>query len=356
MIDGSEIRPAYSCSVSISSEFMMKHEYDTITTRTPHRTWRRVSAELRGTMLIIRPVHAKPVQLWNTIFKGTRLTSRRQSVKAYTLQGGEAGVAMDYGKRPFVIRVRVEAEQFLLSADNLKIMLSWLECLTAAIDISLPLELRKMPKNRTLPRAAGRAPAAPVRDAPPSRDTASSVGSWSPVTGNGNHTSTSWSPVAGSIHNEPQSQPQQQAPTNTFSFNQPQNTGFNNTNFTSTGFRPATSPTPSRTQCPCSGCGPSSPTPVRRTFVSQAQRISTLSTDTAETAYSMALSVDIGSDGKWAPPKSTATKAAEMDYEKRCAKVVTYASPRRYDWYVQDGLKVRIDRSAVSRALTLHHV
>lgn len=393
MSDGSEIRPSYSCSVSISSDFMMKREYDTITTRTPIRQWKRVNAELRGTVLLIKTVPSRPHRLYNKIrdrICGSDITAKRHPVKAYTMQGAEAGIATDYGKQPFVIRIRAEAEQFLLSADTLKTMLSWLECLSAAIDISLPLELRRMPRNRTLPRPAGRGAANEGREAYAAGSTTASPMAWSPVGGNNIQPSTNWSPV-------PARNEGQQLSFNPFSFGLPQITGFNNTNFQSAGFgstgfnstgfqssgfqssarsaalpilSPPPPPTPvpapasaPRSQCPCSNCG-TTRVPIRRTFVDQSQRISTLSTDTAETSYSMAASIEIdesgnmvgAGDGKWSPPKFSATKAAQMDYEKRCAKVICYGSPRRNDWYIKDGQKVHIDRGAVSRAVTLQRV
>ncbi|GAB7351717.1 hypothetical protein MBLNU459_g2305t1 [Dothideomycetes sp. NU459] len=288
-------------------------------------------------MLLLRVLPSRPHQLWNRLRErlyGTDTTSRRHATKAYTLQGGEAGIATDYGKQPFVIRVRAEAEQFLLSASTLSTMLEWVDKLSAAIDISLPLELRRMPKYRTLPprsRAAAAAAAATRgqgRTTPiPISGNTSGVG-WSPVGGYQNQLVSRWSPVEGLQQRE------SRQPVNLFSFGLPQ--------------RPNSNPSPSL--CPCSSCGTTA-VPMRRTFVDQSQRISTLSTDTAETSYSTTSSID--EDGKWNPLKITASKVAQMDYERRCAKVVSYSSPRRYDWYVKDAQKVAISRCAASQRAAL---
>lgn len=54
-------------------------------------------------------------------------------------------------RRPYVIRVRVEADQFLLSCVEIETFLMWLESLTAAIDLAPPLDERKLPKDTSYP-------------------------------------------------------------------------------------------------------------------------------------------------------------------------------------------------------------
>ena len=49
----------------------------------------------------------------------SKITSR-PLIRQYTLQNAESGVAIDYHKRPNVIRVRLEGEQFLLQAVNVE--------------------------------------------------------------------------------------------------------------------------------------------------------------------------------------------------------------------------------------------
>ena len=55
-----------------------------------------------------------------------------------------------------MIRLRAQAEQFILSCPNLEVFLEWLEVLSAAIDLAPSLEERSLPQHRTLPRARRR--------------------------------------------------------------------------------------------------------------------------------------------------------------------------------------------------------
>ena len=71
---------------------------------------------------------------------------------SYSLQWGECGFAADYTKRRHVIRVRAEGEQFLLQTRNDFHLVEWIEALQAAINVSLDLDGRPMPKFATLPR------------------------------------------------------------------------------------------------------------------------------------------------------------------------------------------------------------
>lgn len=109
-------------------------------------------------------------------------------IKAYSLQHAEVGLATDVKKsdpvpkralgrliphtarakvfetdphlfepiREFIIRLRVETEQFLICPRTQHQMLDWVEALSAAIDISMPLEDRSDPRYRSLPRRARR--------------------------------------------------------------------------------------------------------------------------------------------------------------------------------------------------------
>lgn len=48
-------------------------------------------------------------------------------LRKYSLQNAETGLASDYAKRKFVIRVRSEGEQFLIQADNILMAIDWIE-------------------------------------------------------------------------------------------------------------------------------------------------------------------------------------------------------------------------------------
>lgn len=83
---------------------------------------------------------------------GLEQALRQHHVRSYSLQWGECGFAADYTKRRHVIRVRAEGEQFLLQTRNDFHMVEWIEALQAAINVSLDLDGRPMPKFATLPR------------------------------------------------------------------------------------------------------------------------------------------------------------------------------------------------------------
>jgi hypothetical protein len=59
-------------------------------------------------------------------------------------------------RKQYVIRLRAQAEQFVLSCPNLEVFLDWLEALSAAIDVAPSLEERSLPRYRTLPRSRRR--------------------------------------------------------------------------------------------------------------------------------------------------------------------------------------------------------
>ncbi|KAI9823886.1 MAG: hypothetical protein M1832_002203 [Thelocarpon impressellum] len=147
------------------------------------RSWGKVFVVLKGTMLSIHRV--KNPGFFGKLdhdYKGTPDrplgTTAGSLIRSYTLQNAEVGIAVDYQKRdfvpravflrlvgqgtaaerelfqktkPFVIRVRVEADQFLLSCSMVQTFLYWLECLNAAIDLAPPLDERCLPRQRTIP-------------------------------------------------------------------------------------------------------------------------------------------------------------------------------------------------------------
>ena len=150
-----ESLPQYNCSVALSAEFWLKHERSDPGHRAIDRSWEKVNVELRGTMLLLHPTHVPLSMILRSIFgksktvKGDKLT---QPSRRYTLQGAQVGAATDYTKRLRCLRVRVEGEQLLLSAPSREKYLDWAEKLATAIDISLPLEKRKMPNYAASPR------------------------------------------------------------------------------------------------------------------------------------------------------------------------------------------------------------
>lgn len=78
--------------------------------------------------------------------------SKRDLIRAYTLQHAESGLGNDYAKRKNVIRVRLEGEQFLLQAPDVPSVVEWIEGLHAGTNIALDLDHRTMPRGPMFPR------------------------------------------------------------------------------------------------------------------------------------------------------------------------------------------------------------
>jgi hypothetical protein len=70
----------------------------------------------------------------------------------YSLQNAESGLAADYVKKKYIVRVRAEGEQFLLQAKDDRGVIDLIEALQAATNVSLDLDMRPLPKFITLPR------------------------------------------------------------------------------------------------------------------------------------------------------------------------------------------------------------
>ncbi|KAF9767738.1 hypothetical protein IL306_015054 [Fusarium sp. DS 682] len=152
-----ETLPEYYCDIDLESVFMCKMEIEHTTKRADDRQWRMIYATLHGTALNIYSVkrswqwrHDKGHSNVNPdnppwIFKG-RLE------KSYSLMHSECGIAADYRKRRYVIRLRVEADQFLISSVQLETFIAWLDGLNAAINVASPIEDRDFPPDMSIPR------------------------------------------------------------------------------------------------------------------------------------------------------------------------------------------------------------
>lgn len=137
--------------------------------RARDRKWRRMYIALRGTALFIHKPKRKP--FFGKIDYVGDVTgldyTPGEIVKCYTLQGAEVGIAADYRKRHFTIRLRAETDQvsslpyqisiltrtqFIFCPKTLDQLLTWTEALGAAIDLSPSLDERSLPRYQTIPR------------------------------------------------------------------------------------------------------------------------------------------------------------------------------------------------------------
>ncbi|KAJ4373832.1 hypothetical protein N0V83_002571 [Neocucurbitaria cava] len=174
--------PSYNCTVEIGGIVGIKQELSSPFQVSGNREWYDVYAVLRGTQLSLHRIKNP------SILSKNRLPSAGRLIRTYTLQHAEVGVASDFKKtslipkspfahlvpsaarsklyetdphlfepvREHAIRLRLELEQFLLCPASQEDMLSWIESLCAAIDISSPLEDRSEPRYRSLPRRSRR--------------------------------------------------------------------------------------------------------------------------------------------------------------------------------------------------------
>ncbi|KAF2659218.1 hypothetical protein K491DRAFT_574229, partial [Lophiostoma macrostomum CBS 122681] len=174
--------PPYSCSVELSGVLGLKQELCSPFQAATSREWNEAYVVLRGTQLLVYRVKTPH------FLSKSRTPTPGRLVRTYTLQHAEAGVAADFKKTPLtpkspfahlvpanarqklydtdphlfepvrehVLRLRLETEQFLLCAATQDEMLTWIEKLCTAIDISPPLEDRSEPRYRSLPRRTRR--------------------------------------------------------------------------------------------------------------------------------------------------------------------------------------------------------
>lgn len=70
----------------------------------------------------------------------------------YSMDGAQCGYAADYTKRPYVIRIKVANNQFLIQTRNNHHLVDWIEALQGSTNVSTDLDCRPMPKFVTLPR------------------------------------------------------------------------------------------------------------------------------------------------------------------------------------------------------------
>ncbi|KAK3997348.1 hypothetical protein QBC44DRAFT_93305 [Cladorrhinum sp. PSN332] len=150
--------PAYSSNVNIEGVFMRKMEIEEVNKRAEYRDWRMVYVELRGTALNVYSV--KKERGWfSKNHDGPDIAPdkppwvKKSSLeRSYSLLHADAGIAADYKKRRYVIRLRVENDQFLLSCIELGTFVTWLDRIFAAINVAAPIDDRQFPRDYSIPR------------------------------------------------------------------------------------------------------------------------------------------------------------------------------------------------------------
>ncbi|KAK0621450.1 hypothetical protein B0T17DRAFT_591339 [Bombardia bombarda] len=139
--------------------FMRKMEIEDTIKRAEYRNWQMVYVVLHGTALNIYQV--KKERGWWSSSKndGPDISpdnppwvKKSTLEKSYSLLHADAGIAADYRKRRYVIRMRAETDQFLLSCVELSTFVVWLDRIFAAIDVAAPIDERDFPRDQSIPR------------------------------------------------------------------------------------------------------------------------------------------------------------------------------------------------------------
>ncbi|KAK4156744.1 hypothetical protein C8A00DRAFT_12366 [Chaetomidium leptoderma] len=154
-----DVLPQYSCDIHMEGVFMRKMEIEETTKRAEYRDWRMVYVELRGTALNVYSVKKERGWWSSTKHEGPDISpdnppwvKRSTLEKSYSLLHADAGIAADYRKRRYVVRMRVETDQFLLSCVELGTFVAWMDGIYAAINVSPPIDERDFPRDFSVPR------------------------------------------------------------------------------------------------------------------------------------------------------------------------------------------------------------
>ncbi|KAK6088351.1 ph domain-containing protein [Seiridium cupressi] len=160
VIAAEEPLPQYTCDVQLEGVFNMKMEIVDTIKRAPARNWRAMFVQLEGTKLSIYSIKkdwglSRSSRTGAEVFADNPPWIQKGTLeKTYTLLHADVGIAADYEKRRYVIRVRAETDQFLLSCIELETFVRWLDALFAAINIAPAIDERDFPRDQSIPRGA----------------------------------------------------------------------------------------------------------------------------------------------------------------------------------------------------------
>lgn len=238
-------------------------------------------------------------------------------------------------RRHFVIRVRAETEQFLLSSKSVDECIAWLEALSAAVDLSPALEERTLPRYQTTPRRR-RMPVIEEQERIIRLQFPHLIEGIAEEEEEGGSRQDSTLTLDRNELIRPFSPQGMRGPRDSEESITEQHLRELRSDFEGSaasappyplGSRPSASPSPHTTGT-TSSTSLSSPPPNRRTITGPPASVST--------------SVDRpSSEGKWRP-SSTLTPEANLRYVRRCMAVLRDDSPRLSDYIIKDGRRYRL--------------
>lgn len=353
--EGRETLPPYSTAISLENVFLRKMELEGAVHQATDRSWTRVMVTLQGTALTFHK--CKTAGVFGAMGGKKHSpdlpagTSRGAFLRSYNLQHADVGIAADYLKKRYVIRVRAETEQFLLSCHKIETFVLWLQSLFAAIDLAPPLDDREIPQDLSIPRRVRRRNRAGItnieRNDQLVREQEEIMRTHFPNLADS---------VEGSIAEEAEDQVDGESIAEAESIIE----GEAEDDDSSSSFTPTPaltrSPTfssPSQASILASSSAsppsffdrtahtrPSTSTPQTTSLLMRTRQRMVTSSTSSHAAP--ATNPSISADGKWAPQHQW-THFYDMMYAKRCMAILTHRSPRKSNLVIMKGKQWIVD-------------
>lgn len=321
--EGREILPPYSSAISLQAVFLRKMELEGPIRKAANRNWNRVWVTLQGTALTFH--NCKVPGMFGKSRGSPDFpagTIKGSLLQSYNLQHADVGIAADYLKKRYVIRVRAEADQFLLSCHKIETFVLWLQSLFAAIDLAPPLDDREIPRDLSVPRRSRRRiRVEAVENADPLVSQQEQIiqaqfprlAATPEAEGSGSASGSDSQSLAptDSIPEDPEDPEQHEDPRDEASL-------------------------PSR---PVTSAGP--PSASRSSLMARARQAIQSTTHLAQYAPQTP-NPSVSPDGKWRPTHHW-THFYDMMYAKRCMAILTHRSPRKSNLVIMKGKQWVVD-------------
>lgn len=168
------VLPSYSPTIYKITLVLRKVEFVSPYEASGNRTWRNLIMELNSTQVNFYTMDGLPILdraknfnskknyrineiehsfIVNTLYnEPLKYLTPENLVKSYSLQHAKLGIPIDYKKRKYCLRLRMETEQMIVQFPSLVEMIDWSNFLSTGINVSLDLDTREAPKDRTVPR------------------------------------------------------------------------------------------------------------------------------------------------------------------------------------------------------------
>lgn len=128
--EDNERPPEYSPVVTKSAVLEWKPELTSPFRRATRRRWSQAKIEVNNTQLIV-----------------VQRSRMLRKTRYFSLQYADVGLAFDYFKRPWILRLRCEGKQFIVDTKSQRACYDWLMAILQGIALALPLELRTLPED-----------------------------------------------------------------------------------------------------------------------------------------------------------------------------------------------------------------